>query len=128
MKKSAKIWIICTSLAALVLLGILTIPNTGNPSGKEMLHYKDTSVELTAAEALCMREIFRYKLYNDGIGGCPFEKDVSISFGDTVYAIALDGCQCAKDWNKEKCIELNNLEFPQIAALFKKYFGDTPIY
>ena len=128
MKKSAKIWIICICLATLVILCILAIPNTGNPSGKAMLHYEGISVELTVAEALCMREIFRYKLYNDGIGGCPFEKDISISFGNTVYAIALDGCRCAKDWNKEKYIELNNLEFQQIADLFKKYCGDTPIY
>ncbi len=128
MEKSTKIRIVCICLAILVILSTLAIPSTGNPSGKAMLRYEDTSIELTVAEALCMQQIFRYKLYNDGIGGCPFEKDISISFGDTVYAIALDGCHCAKDWNKERYIELNDLEYQQIAALFKKYCGDTPIY
>jgi len=128
MEKSTKIRIVCICLAILVILSTLAIPSTGNPSGKAMLHYEGTSVELTATEAVSMQQIFRFKLYNDGIGGCPFEEDISISFGDTVYAIALDGCHCAKDWNKERYIELNDLEYQQIAALFKKYCGDTPIY
>lgn len=128
MKKRLIILVICISLAALVLLGILTIPNTGNPSGKAMLQYEDISVELTDEEVSYIQQIFRYKRYNDGIGGCPFEKNISVSFGETVYAIALDGCRCAKDWNKEKYLELNESEYQQIAALFKKHFGDTPIY
>lgn len=128
MKKRLIILIICISLAALALLGILTIPNTGNPSGKAVLQYEDISVELTSEEASCIQQIFRHKHYNDGIGGCPFEKSISISFGETVYAIALDGCRCAKDWNKERYLELNESEYQQIAALFNKYCGETPIY
>lgn len=128
MKKSTKKWVMGIALAALIIGGILAIPNTGITFRKAVLHYEGTAIELPVEEALLMRMIFSFKLYDPGIGGCPFEEDVSISFGDTVYAIALDGCHCAKDWNKEKYIELNNLEYQQIAALLKKYCGDTPIY
>ena len=126
--KLTKKRIIGIVLIALILLGILAIPNTGIPFGKAMLHYQGTDIDLPLGEAMLMRIIFSFKLYNPGIGGCPFEKSISISFGETVYAIALDGCRCAKDWNKERYLELNESEYQQIAALFNKYCGETPIY
>ena len=128
MKRTTKIWLTVIALAVIVVLGILVIPSTGIPSGKALLHYEGTSFELTKDEASRVQLIFLFKNYNDGIGGCPFQQDISISIGDTVYAIALDGCHCIKNWQKDKCFELSDTEFQQIADLFKKYCGDTLIY
>lgn len=111
-----------------VVLGILRFFTTGIPIGKAVLTYKGTQVTLTAEESFRMRWILSWKFYDYGIGGCPFREDISISFGNTVYAIACDGCASAKDWNNERYFIFNREEFEQIAALFEKYCDKTLIY
>lgn len=107
---------------------IFTNFSTGIPAGEAVLHYEGKDFPLTREEAEQMRKVFRFKFYDFGIGGCPYEEDISISFGDTVFAIATDDCYTAKEWDAERYIEFSRREFEQIAALFKKYCGDTPIY
>ena len=127
MMKLTKKRIIGIVLVALISLGVLAISNTGIPLGKATLHYQGADIDLPFGEAMLMRIIFSFKFYDPGIGGCPFEEDISVSFGDTVYAIAKDDCPSAKNWSNSKFIVFNRLEFPQIVALFQKYFGETPI-
>jgi len=126
MKKNWK-RILIIALILVTAFGILNIFSTGIPVGKAVLTYKGTQVTLTPEESYQMWKIFVFKFYRYGIGGCPYEEDVTISFGNAVYAIATDDCYTAKEWNKEKYFEFNRLEFQQIAALFEKYCGDTSI-
>ena len=128
MKK--KIWmsILGIALAVLVILAVLSFSSTRIPTGEVVLRYKDTEVVLTEEEAFRMRLIFSFKIYDGQIYGCPYEEDIGIKFGDTVYAIATDGCYTAKEWHGGRCFEFNSVEFEQIAALFQKYCGDTVIY
>ena len=134
MKRSTKAVLICIVLLILLILALLIAHHicvnytTCVPTGEAVLHCEGKSFPLTWKDAEQMRKIFDFKFYNPGIGGCHYEGDVAISFGDRVFAIALDGCWTAKEWNIERYIEFNRLEFEQIAALFKKYCGDTPVY
>ena len=128
MKKYIWILIVCVVLVIVAVVAVFYFASTGVPPGEVTLRYKGTAVTLTEEEAALMREIFSLKFYNGGIGGCPYEEGTSITFGDTVYAIATDGCHTAKDWQNGCCFEFNRDEFDAIAALFTKYFGNTPIY
>ena len=126
MKKN--IWILCVVLVVILVLTIAVLSTTGVPLGEVTINYEGTTITLTSVEASLMRSIFSFKIYKGGIGGCPYEEDISIAFGNTVYAIATDGCYTAKDWQNGRCFEFNNVEFEAIAALFERYFGNTPIY
>lgn len=124
MKK--KIWISILGIA-LVILAISFFSSTCIPTGEVTLCYQDIEVTLTPVEAELMREIFSFKFYNGGIGGCPYEEDVTITFGNKAYAIAMDGCYTAKEWHSNRCIEFNRVEFGLIKGLFEKYCGKTEI-
>ena len=134
MSRRTKIVLIVTTLLILLILAlfatylIFTNFSTGIPSGEAALHYDGKDFPLISEEAEQMKKIFRFKFYDFGIGGCPYEEDISITFGDTVFAIATDGCYSAKEWDAERYIVFSRSEFEQIAALFKKYCGNTPIY
>lgn len=134
MKRRTKAILICIVILILLILTLLAVHlifvnfSTGTPDGEAVLHYEGKDFLLTSEEAEQMRKIFRFKFYDYGIGGCPYEEDISISFGNTVYAIATDGCFTAKEWDAERYIVFSRSEFEQIAALFKKYYGDTQIY
>lgn len=127
MKKRLIIGIICIAIATALLLHIGSYICTGVLIGNAALRYQGTEVTLTAEESALMREIFRFKFYNRGIGGCPFDENTSISFENTVFAIALDDCYSAKDMRNNLFIEFNREEFQEIIAVYEKYFGDTMI-
>ena len=128
MKKTILIRVLCIALILLVIGITIICQSTDIPMGTAVLQYEGKEVTLTQEEAFRMRCIFSFKFYEYGIGGCPYEEDISITFGNTVYAIATDGCYTAKDWHGEHYISFNSVEFDAIAALFEKYFGKTVIY
>jgi len=127
MKKKIWISLLFVVLAILAVVAVFYFTSTCVPLGEVKLCYEGTEVVLTSTEASLMRSIFSFKIYNGGIGGCPYEEAISISFGNTVYAIATDDCYTAKEWQSGRCFEFNPVEFEAIAAMFAKYFGDTPI-
>ena len=126
-RKIILIGIILLILAVLIVHLVYVNYSTSVPTGTAVLHCEGKSFPLTWKESEQMRKIFDFKFYNPGIGGCYYEEDIAISFGDRVFAIALDGCWTAKEWDAERCIEFNRLEFELIAALFKKYCEDAPV-
>ena len=119
--------IIGTLVAVLVLLHVASFLCTGIPMGDVKLRYKGIEAALTEEDASTLRELFRFKLYDRGIGGCPFQKDTSISFGNTVFAIALDDCYSAKNMNNGACVVFTSEEFQKIIEIYETYFGDTEI-
>ena len=134
MKRRTKIVLICIIFLTLLILTLLIVRyayvnySTGVPTGEVVLHYDGKEFSLTSEEAEQMQKIFRFKFYNFGIGGCYYKENTAITFGNQKFAIALDGCWSAKEWDAEHYIVFSRLEFEQIAALFEKYCGDTPIY
>lgn len=128
MKKKIWIPILCAALLLMIVAAVFYFESTGVPSGEVTIHYGRKAVTLTPDEADLMRSIFRFKFYNNGIGGCSYDQSTCITIGDTVYAIATDGCYTAKNWQNGRCFEFNREEYDQIAALFEKYFGKTPPY
>ena len=134
MKKRTKTVFICIILLILLILTLLIIHyayanySTGVPAGEVVLHHDGKEFSLTSEEAEQMRKIFRFKFYDLGIGGCYYEEGTALSFGDRKFAIALDGCYTAKEWDAERYMRLSSSEFEQIADLFKKYWEDTPFY
>ena len=127
MKKRFVVLAICAIIAIAIIMYIGSNITTGIPVGDATVSYRGTEFTLTDEEAAEMQQIFAWKVYNRGIGGCPFNENTAISFGETVFAIATDDCYSAKDMRNELCIEFDRDEFQKIIALYEKYFGDTVI-
>jgi len=81
---------------------------------------------LSAAETARLRECLQNAKHNAGIGGCYYHEDISISFGDQVFAIAWDGCETLWDMNTDKYYEIEKKDWEYILSLFETRGIDTP--
>ena len=124
--KKAIIIVIAITLAILLLVFVkFAVHSTGHLSGNVQIHNKENVVTLSDAEAAALYKFFPSRFYNYGVGGCPFDGGLSITFGDREFALAYDGCACAKDLKTGHCIEFSRSEWLQVREIFSKYFGKT---
>lgn len=80
---------------------------------------------LTQQESDKLRTIIQKAKYTRD-GACPFGKEVSISFGDQVFAIGYDDCETFKDLSSRKNYLVSVEEKDYIKSLFVKYVGYFP--
>ena len=120
--------VIAIALAILLIVAVkFIVHSTGNLSGPVQIHNQGEAVTISDAEAEAFYKLFSFRFYNYGIGGCPFHSGLSVTFGDQEFALAYDGCYCAKNLKNGHCIEFTRSEWLQIRELFSKYFGKTLI-
>ena len=81
---------------------------------------------LTQEEASKVREYLKSARLDGGIGGCPYDKDISIAFGDQVFAIATDSCNTVWLVGSDKYYVVPQEGFDYIKSLFVKYVGYFP--
>ena len=81
---------------------------------------------LTAEETTRVEEILEEAEYIPSGAGCPFKENVSISFGDRVFAISCDGCNTVLDIEAQRYYEVTREGRQYIIDLFKKYMGYFP--
>lgn len=87
----------------------------------------ETIVEtLTAEESARVRQILMDAKHNAGIGGCAYYEDVSLTFGEQVFAVANDGCETIWDIQNDKYYEVDKEDWTYIKALFEQYGGKLP--
>ena len=57
---------------------------------------------------------------------CDFDKNISLTVGNTVFAVAKDRCAMLKDLSNDELILLTDAEHSIIVALFDTYGGALP--
>ena len=81
---------------------------------------------LTEEETRIAKAYLSSAEYTPGVGGCPFNKNISITFGDQVFAIAYDGCPIIWILDSDKYYTMSEEGRTYIVSLFEKYVGYFP--
>ena len=66
-----------------------------------------------------------YSIFS-GIPSCGFDKNISLSVGNRVFAIACDSCHCIQDLSNLKYFSIAQEDMEYIHSLFEKYGGFFP--
>lgn len=125
-----RIWFVVA--AAVLLVGLLF--GFMSAGEKATLRFEgkwvddDTSLTqaLTAWETRNVKGILARAEPVIGETACPFDEDISISFGDQVYAIAYDDCAMVWDPKGDEYYEISKEGRAYIVSLFEKYVGYFP--
>ena len=127
MKRFFALLLIPVTLLALTGCNRISIRDDGNA----VLRYSDIgfgdtgefSQTLTEEETRNVKEYLTSAEYSPGVGGCPFDERVSITFADQVFAIAGDGCTTIWIVGTDKYYTISEEGRKYIASLFEKYCG-----
>ena len=130
MKRIFACLLILVTLFSLVGCNRISIRYEGNATlnfcGKWI--YDDTRLTqvLTEEETKNAKKYLSEAKYSPGVGGCPFDEDVSIVFGDQVFAIAYDDCPCVYLVGSDKYYTMSEEGRNYIVSLYEKYVGYFP--
>ena len=83
---------------------------------------------LTAEETRMVKKYLSSAKYEADGAGCPFDKNVSIAFGDRVFAIGFDSCGAVRDVTMNEDYGLSKEGIAYINSLFEKYVGCHPVH
>lgn len=73
--------------------------------------------------------IFDGKSYDPityGVPSCGFDKNISLTVGNRVFAIACDTCNCIQDLGNLRYFDIPQEDISYIHSLFEKYGGYFP--
>ena len=90
---------------------------------------KNISVTLDDAEAENVIGILdgnHYAPITSGIPSCGFNKNISLTVGSRVFAIACDTCNCVQDLGNLRYFDIPHEDMAYIHSLFEKYGGYFP--
>ena len=90
---------------------------------------KNIQVELETDEAEKIAEILNGNIYEPNFAGepsCSFDKNVSISIDNQVFAIAQDTCNYLKDLQNLKYFSISQEDMEYIHSIFEKHGGCFP--
>lgn len=108
----------------------ISIDYDGNATLKFCRKRKDDNTELTQIlteeETRNVKAYLSSAEYTPGEGGCPFDEDISITFGDQVFAIAYDDCPGVWLLDSDKYYTMSEEGRNYIVSLFEKYVGYFP--
>ena len=126
--------LVASFLTALILVSMagchrITIHDNGNAtlkySGKWMGDTTEVTQILTEEETRNVKAYLTSATYTPGQGGCPFDEDISITFGDQVFCIAYDGCAGVR-LGTDKYFQISEEGRQYIVSLFVKYVDYFP--
>ena len=127
MKRFLAIILFLVSLLALTGCNRISIRDDSNAilrySGIWFGDQGDYTQTLTEEETRKVKDYLTSAKYNPGVGGCPFDERVSITFADQVFAIAGDGCTTIWIVGTDKYYTISEEGRKYIASLFEKYCG-----
>lgn len=130
MKRFFVTFVVILSLFFLVGCNRISIYSDENAvlkfQGKMLGDNTELTQILTREETTIAREYLSSAEYTPGQGGCPFDKDISISFGDQIFAIGYDDCPSVYWINSDKCYTVSTEGRNYIVSLFEKYVGYFP--
>lgn len=131
MKKKHKIALCIVALisAALIFIGCerIFIFSGGNATLTFIFGDKHIVQTLTEEETKTVKELFSGKPSSFfELPACPFDENISISFGSQTFAIAGDDCDTVKDWGMNRYFDIGPEGKEYIKALFEKYGGYFP--
>ncbi len=123
MKKSI---LIAIAVILIFLVILLIWPQTSIDRGSEViLNYAwgDTqfSQKLEGREARILIGIFDNKRYMPEIPACYISEEISLSFGDKVCGVAIDGCGKGRDFSTGEYFNLSIFEQWYVESVFRKY-------
>ena len=130
MKRILAVLLLVTSLFALAGCNRISITYKGNAvlkfCGKWKGDNTDITQILTKEETNKVKAYLRSARYTPGQGGCPFDEDISITFGDKVFCIAYDDCPGVWIFGSDKYYSVSEEGHTYIVSLFEKYVGYFP--
>ena len=88
------------------------------------IHQDGMTQTLPVTEASAVIRILNTKEYTPGQGGCPFDEKLTITVGDTVFALSQDDCHGLMEMNSQRHYSLNQSAWEAIHQIFLKYGGD----
>ena len=86
------------------------------------------TVTLTAEETKMVKKYLSAAKYEADGAGCPFDENISIAFGDRVFAIGYDSCGTVRDMTMDEDYDLSKEARTYINSLFEKYTGWKPTW
>lgn len=79
---------------------------------------------LDADDTSKIAEMFSGKaLDGSSIPSCGFDEDISITFGNQIFAITCDDCAVVKDCTNDKYFDITNADKDYLVSLFEEYGG-----
>jgi hypothetical protein len=88
------------------------------------IHQNGMTQTLPVTEASAVIRILNTKEYTPGQGGCPFDENLTITVGDTVFALSQDGCHGLMEIKNQRYYSLNRSGWDALQSIFLKYGGD----
>ena len=88
------------------------------------IHQDGMTQTLPVTEASAVIRILNTKEYTPGQGGCPFDEKLTITVGDTVFALSQDGCHGLMETKNQRYYSLNQSGWDALQRIFLKYDGD----
>lgn len=91
--------------------------------------YADKEIEqvLAAEDTAKIAEMFSGKaLDGSSTPSCGFDEDISITFGNQVFAIACDDCAVVMDCANGEYFDISDSDKEYIVSVFEKYGGYFP--
>lgn len=68
----------------------------------------------------------RYDSITSGVPSCGFDRNISLTVGNRVFAIACDTCNCVQDLGNLKYFDISQADMAYIHSLFEEYGGYFP--
>ena len=126
MKKLLSILLVSTLIFSLIGCAKISVTDKSSATLTFIHDGKNITEALNEEEANKLKAIFDGKaLYSDS-PSCAFSEDISISFGEQVFAIACDSCNVVKDCTSGKFFKVSEREKETIIAIFKNHGGYFP--
>jgi len=127
-----RLWIIFTVLAtALSFCGCTETKVNQNANVTLTFVYGDVNVSVSLPEEECEKVIAilngnKYDPLASGVPACGFDKNISLTVGNRVYAIARDTCGTVQDLGNLKYFSISQEDVEYIHTLFQKHGGYFP--
>ena len=130
MKRLFAVLLILISLLCLGGCNRISIDYDGNATlkfrGKWVGDNTKLTQTLTREETRKVMTYLSFAKYCPGEAGCPFDEDISITFGDQVIAISYDDCPTVWLAGSDQYYEVSQEARDYIVSLFQKYVGYFP--
>ena len=120
--------ILLFSLLRIASILFVSFPQAGDVTIHSSIDSTDVTQPLSGSDAAAVKAIFSWKIYEvfgDG-AGCPFGKQLTVTIGDKVFALAQDGCHVVMDAQSQKIFFLSKDEWLRIYNIFKSYDATIP--
>ena len=127
MKKLLAIVLSAILLLSVAGCGQTQINDTTQATLKFIYADKEIVQVLDADDTAKIAEMFSGKaLDGSSTPSCGFDEDISITFGNQVFAIACDDCAVVKDCSSGKYFDITNEDKEYLVSLFEEYGGFFP--